>query len=501
MSQFRGLGWAVAYLSVACALLWPAAINGRPAYFYDSAGYHANGQAVAAAIGTKLQPFGLSAAASPQGATPAEAGAQSGSVVAIRAVAYAVFAYLGDWPGGRMVAAIIVQALLVSAVLMIWWRRVAPDVGWRTAAAAGLLTAAVTSASWFTSFVMPDIFAGLGLLAFLILAFPSETPPSERPLGLRAKIFLCVLTGFAFAAHVSHVPLIVGLSGFAIGQATWTALRHRTLPKLAVILLLVAPVGIGVAAVLATSVVGFSQVSLAPKRMPLVLARSIADGPARWYLQEHCATEKYVICELFPVIPTTIEDVLFGPNGLRARATPEQMEAIRNEEPIIVARAARAYPFRQAAKAAVAFGRQLLRFDLTDTTFTRQVIRTADGGISLAPAVERRPVRAVANLVTYAGIAAALIYLALIARRLRPGEGAVLLLLAAGLLGNAAVTGVLSGVAHRYQGRIIWVVPVVAIGFWLARRGCRMAEISLQFTGALPAPPGTLKTLDQTARD
>jgi hypothetical protein len=248
-------------------------------------------------------------------------------------------------------------------------------------------------------------------------------------------------------------------------------------------------------------VVGFSEVSLAPKRLPLVLARSIADGPARWYLQEHCATEKYVICEMFPVIPSRLEDVLFGANGLRARATPAQMEAIRREEPIIVARAARAYPFHQAAKAAAAFGRQLLRFDLTDTTFTRQVVRAADGGISFAPAVERAQVRGIANLVTYAGISAALIYLALIVRRLRRGEGTVLLLLAAGLVGNAAVTGILSGVAHRYQGRIIWVLPVVAIGFWLARRASRQAEINGQFAGVLPPTPGTLKALDQTAGD
>ena len=495
MSQFRGYGWAFAYLVVACALLWPAATNGRAAYFFDTAGYHANGRAAVAAIESKLQRLGLLSAAT-RTAASVDAPTDARSVVAIRAVAYAAFVYLGEWPAGRMVAVIIIQALLASGILMIWWRRVAPDTGWPAAMTAGLATAAFTSASWFTSFVMPDIFAGLALLAFLVLAVPAE-----RPLSLRVKLFLCVVIGYAFAAHVSHVPLIVGLSGLAIGLVIWTSVRRREPPNVGAILWLGAPVGIGVVAVLATSVVGFSEVSLAPKRMPLVLARSIADGPARWYLQDHCATEKYVICDLFPVIPTRVEDVLFGPNGLRARATPEQMEAIRREEPIIVARAARAYPLHQAAKAAAAFGRQLLRFDLTDTTFTRQVVRAADGEISFAPAAERAQVRGIANLVTYAGIAAALIYLAMIARRLRRGEGTVLLLLAAGLLGNAAVTGILSGVAHRYQGRIIWVVPVVALGFYLARRASRRAEISRQFTGALPAPAGTLKALDQAARD
>lgn len=492
VSQFRGLGWAVAYLMVAAALLWPAAINGRPAYFFDTAGYHSNGQAVVAALEAKLHPSAPVANA----ATATQPSSRPGGVVAIRAVAYAVVSYVADWPAGRMVAVIIAQALLTSAVLLIWWRRSAPGLGWGAALTAGLATAAFTSASWFTSLVMPDVFAGLALLAFLTLVLPAE-----RPLGLPAKLFLCGLIGFAFAAHVSHVPLIVGLSAVAIGQLVWAAVRARKAPKLAALIWLSAPVAVGVAAVLASSVVGFSEVSLAPKRMPLVLARSIADGPARWYLQEHCATEKYVICEMFPVIPSRLEDVLFGPRGLSARATPEQMDAIRREEPIILARAARAYPLYQINKAAVAFGRQLLRFDLNDTRFIRQVVRGPDGEISLEPAKERATVHEIANLATYAGIAAALIYLIFIARRLRPGEGAVLLLLLAGLLGNAAVTGILSGVAHRYQARIIWVVPVVALGFWMARRAAGQAAISMQFTGALPTAAGALETLDQAAGD
>ena len=47
MTRYRGLGWAVALLITAGAMLWPAGLNGRPAYFYDTAGYYANGRAIA----------------------------------------------------------------------------------------------------------------------------------------------------------------------------------------------------------------------------------------------------------------------------------------------------------------------------------------------------------------------------------------------------------------------------------------------------------------------
>ena len=466
MTRYRGLGWAVALLITAGAMLWPAGLNGRPAYFYDTAGYYANGRAIAGVVEARLGLVARSPARD-GAATARAAPAHSGGVVAIRAVAYAVFAYVGGWPGARMVLVILIQALLVALTLLIWWRRIAPQSDWPTAAVAGVAVAVGTSAAWFTSFVMPDIFAGLALLAFLILAYPGETPLSGR-----VSAYLLLLIGFAFAAHVSHVPLIAGLSVFAVGQVLWSAFRGRTWPRLTQIARLVAPVGIGVAAVLASSFIGFSEVSLAPKRLPLILARSIADGPARWYLQKHCATEKYVICDLFPVIPSRIEDVLFGPDGLRARATPDQMEAIRREEPVIVSRAARAYPLYQITRAASAFGRQLWHFDLADTDFTRQVVRAAEGSITLQSVTENVGARRVANLAAYGGVAAAIVYLLWLglSRRLRRGEGGLLLLALAGLAGNAAVTGILSGVAHRYQARIIWVVPVVAIGFFLARR-------------------------------
>ena len=490
MFKSGGLGWVLAFVVTLGAMLWPAAINGRPAYFFDSPGYYANGRSAVTLALSKLSPVAPHAELAGAAAKGHPTAKPPDAVVAIRAVAYAIFAYLGGAPRGQMVVAIVTQAGLLSIMLLIWWRRIAPDAGWRDAAVAAVAVGVGTTAPWFASFAMPDIFAGISILGYLILAWPAS-----RPLGALATAFIFSVIGFAFAAHASHVPLILGLSLFAIGQVVWGAARRRDLARLRAIPRLAAPVVIGVAAVLATSMVGFSQVSLAPKRLPLVLARSIADGPARWYLNDHCASEHYVICDLFPVMPTRLEDVLFGPNGLRVRATPAQMEAIRREEPIIVARAIRAYPLHQAEKAARAFGRQLLRFDLHDTRFTRRALQTSQGDVYLIHAREQAGVRMLFNLGVYIALSGAIIYLAVIARRFRAGEGGLLLLALAGLLGNAAVTGILSGVAHRYQGRIIWVIPVLAIGFFLARRRpSGMGEP--QFTGALPTPAGTLKALD-----
>jgi hypothetical protein len=45
------------------------------------------------------------------------------------------------------------------------------------------------------------------------------------------------------------------------------------------------------------------------------------------------------------------------------------------------------------------------------------------------------------------------------------------------LMANAAVFGGLSAPADRYQMRVIWIVPMVAALFWLARqRGPKKAN-------------------------
>ena len=50
------------------------------------------------------------------------------------------------------------------------------------------------------------------------------------------------------------------------------------------------------------------------------------------------------------------------------------------------------------------------------------------------------------------------------------------LTLATGLLANAAVCAIFSGVAPRYQARLIWLVPFAAIAIGFARGGFRIRD-------------------------
>jgi hypothetical protein len=463
----KGLAWLLAVVLIGAAMLWPAVLNGRPSYFPDSIGYFNNGRSAVIALLAKARHLAPEPAPAARGGQAPEQQVQRpDQVVSTRAVAYSVFAYLTGWPGGRMFLTVLAQGLMVATLLLMWWRRLAPDLRWSTAVAAGCAMAAGTSASWFVSFAMPDIFAGAALMALLILSFPGA-----RRIGMVAGTFLVLIVTVGFAVHVSHIPLLMVATVSAIALHLLSALRRQVAPDWRTLGWLAAPIGLGLVGILAISLVGFSEISLAPKRMPAVLARSIEDGPARWYLEQHCATERYVICQVFPVIPKYQTEVLFGPDGLGRRATPAQMDAIREEEPTIVLRALAAYPWVQARRSGEAFLLQLSRFGVFDLSFRGEVGRAAADEIRLnsAPSEPLFPRGAFDGLI-YGGVAVAALYLLWTRGRPRQGEAAVLAVAIVGLIANAAVTGILSAVADRYQARVIWVVPALAIGFYLARR-------------------------------
>ena len=71
----------------------------------------------------------------------------------------------------------------------------------------------------------------------------------------------------------------------------------------------------------------------------------------------------------------------------------------------------------------------------------------------------------------------ALVLLVARRRRLAEAEIALLAVVLAGLLVNAAVCGVLSAIDDRYQGRVAWLLPAVVatVGLRLVTRKSRGA--------------------------
>jgi hypothetical protein len=375
-------------------------------------------------------------------------------VSGVRSIAYSVAAYLGGAWSPRFTLLALVQAAVLAGLAILWSRL--EGGGPRRAA---LALAVAPAAAYHASQGGPDVWAGLVILAFVLLAAYGAR------LGRLGIGFTALVIAFGVAAHASHVLLALGLLLVTIG---WTLIMRRPLRQVALTAALpAAAVGLGIGATALTGLIGFGEASIAPKRYPIVLARAIEDGPALWHLEAECETYDYTVCRLFPDgIPGNVGDFLWNEGGVVDRATPAQMEAIRAEEPLILQRAAADYPLFGIRQMVGNVAEQLVRFGLNGARLGSYASYTGGGEIAVGdrdgprwPTVLLDRVHVLFILAAVAAFGIALW------RGWRPGAAALfgLVLIVLGLAGNALICGGLSVPVDRYQSRVIWLVPLAAV--------------------------------------
>jgi hypothetical protein len=452
------------FVVLATVLLWPMLLNGGPYYFGDSPGYLNGGKVAVHFAGARLHDLFAPA-------DQATANNLPNNVNGVRSVAYSVFAYVTCAPGNSWLGTCALQALTLAFVLSTLFKTL--GLFGRPMALLGFaaLTVFATPAAWFAVYGTPDIFAGVAILCVgLLVAYPDR-------LSLRTKIVFAVLIGFTVCAHLSHIPLVAALVAIAgavlilrEGLGGWKK-AARPFAWIAVSAL------IGLAVTVSINAIGFKKASVTGNHYPIVLASSIQAGPARWYLESHCASEHYAICELYTSFPTTSDEFLWGKTGVRARATAEMAERIRLEEPVILKRAFAAYPLTSMKEALFSSFRQTIAIGIRDHWFGARLERDAGGNLELIES--RHSQWLVKNIMGFgfelmlAAAVAAMVSLAVRRRdRLNSPAGGLLLMVVSGCLVNAAICGALSAVADRYQGRVIWVFIVcVAIVWWQSLPG------------------------------
>ncbi|MEM8754024.1 MAG: hypothetical protein AAGF90_13680, partial [Pseudomonadota bacterium] len=265
------------------------------------------------------------------------------------------------------------------------------------------------------------------------------------------RVALALLAAFAVMTHYGNIALAAGLIGAALlmrgalGGLSWRLAAFA-----------VAPLALALAAnaLVGAVATGKAGVTVAPLRPPILLARSIEDGPARWHLEEACPEAGYAVCEVFADgVPDNVNAALWGPGGL-AHAGRATLDRIRAEEPLILARAFAEHPAAQTWSFAGNAVRQFFRIGVS--RLTKGVDRWV-------------------NWMLLASYVAAVVVLALVAvlcRRRAPEASALAALTLLALVLNAAVFGGLSTPADRYQGRIAWMAPMMAL-ILLARADIR----------------------------
>ena len=460
------------FLAAILLLLWPALLNGGPLIFFDSAFYLDQGrQAVEEAL--RLVSSRLSPGAAGEGAA-AVAAEGAGSAKIVRSVVYSIFAYaasatpLGEW---GIIA--LHSVLIVILLAMLAGRGLLEAARPADVVLAILFCAALTSLPWFVSYLMPDILAAVG--------DPVRDARRRRARAAQwwGKLFVFGAASFAMLSHYGHIPLGVGVGATALGLLL--AQRRLTVAAVAVAVL---PVLVALGGNAVVNRVAFHEpgVGVATKRLPVLLARSLADGPARWHLEENCDTEGYAICEVFAGnYSSNLGVILWSDEGLGG-ASPAQMDRIRAEEATILRRAFMEHPAEQIWSFAGNAVSQTWTFGMDDFSWAR-LKWLPDGNVDTAmPDPDRsRAGLDATGLAHLAGLIAATGLILVYAARDRLGAGArereMLLVAVAGLAINAAIFGGLSVPVDRYQGRVVWIIPVLAALFWLERR--KVSRVSL----------------------
>jgi hypothetical protein len=408
----------------AALLLWPAFVNGDPLVFIDTVSY-------------------LRATTVPEPAWD-------------KTHVYGPLLHLFHWRWSLWPPA-AVQALMLSHLM--WMAQAGATPARHLAICAALAIA--TSLPWFAATMMPDVLAGVVVLALWLLGFQwHRLRPAERGWTL-------LLTTLAIAAHLSHLVVAVALLALTL------LLARRAAPVLRV----AAPIAAAVLLLVATNWANHGRATLSPYGASFLLARLQADGPAAATLREACPGAGWHLCAFAGRLPMDSDEFLWdgsSPLNREADGTPRAMGALQGapEARAIIAETLRRHPLEVAQAMAGNALTQLTLVEVGDTLApthldlsARRPIRDSFPARELAAFDAGRQrqgtLDAVAAPLRPLHLAALALALAVLLWRHRLSPLTLCVLV--GLAANAFATGALSKPHHRYQARIVWILPLAAL--------------------------------------
>jgi hypothetical protein len=393
---------------------------------------------------------------------------------------YAVARILGLWG---------IVATQAAAVSWLVWRSAAHVARKHSFASATAMTALMTvgSSAWFfAGLVMPDVYAATALLSVaLFFAYADQMSWLER-FGAAA-----LLAGSS-VFHLTHLltAMVVAAVGVALAFFWRSTLRASRRPAM---------LAVGSAVVVAITIqLSFDAAArvllgTVPKRPPFLMARLIADGPGRLYLDKACQDKAFLLCRYRQRDFANADAFLWSGSpdtGLFSTLSVEQRLQLIDEEPRFAAAVLARYPIG-VAKAVMAntieqfvliwpaeawadpgavFGDPIWRdksfFQVAP--FLNSCIAHLGSCVPIIPQLWIAVIVIAATLASFAVIAVHFITKVRNATGPLPVDRAYQrvmvfsVLIVAGLVVNAVACGAISGPHHRYQARIVWLVVLAA---------------------------------------
>jgi hypothetical protein len=271
------------------------------------------------------------------------------------------------------------------------------------------------------------------------------------------------------AFHSTHVLLSFGLILVISVLAIWPS--HRA--SLRGLISVLTAFGAGILGIITFAVVAHAVFGTWPANAPFLTARGLEDGPVAEMITEGCDAESFAICGADPFRNRDSQIFLWGKDGFYQSADVKTKLRLSAEDLSVFITAAKAHPTAQFTASIRNITEQISMFGLFEfMTAPRVFSESAPHYLSDGDLKAYGGSRAVTGLFPFEGLSIAIYVFVLlclgvlfymIGRCVLPEHGAVLIVLVlAALLGNAVISGVLSDPHHRYQARIIWLLPFIA---------------------------------------
>jgi hypothetical protein len=378
----------------------------------------------------------------------------------------------------------VFQALIAGILLYLCWFRVLNLRSARLFLLICAVLAVASSLSYFVGLIMPDVFAGFTILASATLLF------GWNRLRRAERLVTVGIASFSIMAHDTHLLLAGGLLGTALICVLLQKLSKRSGE--------VVPAGvIAVAVCLAVGVLGnlaYRQAAIAvtgkpPIRLPHITAHMASLQPSVAYLKDSCPQNHWTVCKHVDDLPMDWIDFMFGHPDVYDRASPDKRRRLSEEQLEIAGSMLRDRPVTTMNLAATEAGRQLFAFsyyDLGQESLLRKDVPPPVQNVIRRTQLVKHPelidwLSALQQVVVVLGFITVLA-LTLARRKLRDESAARSLtwFVLAGVAINAVICGVLAYPYDRFQTRVVWLVPTMAL-FWLAvilsnRRAARPRE-------------------------
>ncbi|MCJ2087829.1 hypothetical protein MKK88_17840 [Methylobacterium sp. E-005] len=492
------------HILLAGAILFAvAAANGRPSVFADTAWYYSQGEYLAWRLGIALPDLDENRLTDPTSVMPDSqamrdkipatiAGGRSPfyGLVLVLAVRFGTLWLLA---GG--------QALLAAWTIYVLTRRLLPVATPLLYQGVILVLGLGTSLPFFAAFAMPDLYAGLLIIAVTLLAVCPER------LSAVERVMLWGLLVASLTFHAVNIALAVGLSGLALAILA----ASRTPPTVIAIRAgwLALSILVAMSMTWAFGALYQADAGVAQRAPPFLMARLLADGPGRDYLTALCPNGVSPTLCRFADRPFTSEDeILWSEDpakGVFSVSDYATRDRLRDEEAAFVTAVVPRAPVAIVARLLSNGLQQLITFYVWEPMKSpalflqfpwwhrTAILRIVPDMKACEAAPDTCDVRA--NPLFVAVLHIAIVMLAwilivwaifktrcfgLFARARVNGSdpsshlaGAVILI-PMGVILNALICGAASGVFARYQARVIWLIPLLALliaaRLWQTRR-------------------------------